>query len=206
MSKFKVGDRVKLIGSGYSFDGKEGTITDVRGEYSDVEVDAGEGNWLVASKWLTVVTEHIDSTVPIVNVGVVNAGDYLDEIYEDAKTGTDKRRFSLFNPLNDALRAVLDVMESGNTKLPWRDAYPIDSWHRKTGDYDRRYHDALMRHIMDDIEGKDFTEDTQLYTLAAAAVNALFLLQFKIEETGKPPSSDGKREIKSMKEGKDPYV
>ena len=195
MNKFKVGDRVKLIDSGYSFDGEEGTITSVREDYSDVEVDAGKGNWAVDNYCLELVedvTQDPDMIVKEENV--------------DAKTGTDKRRFSLFNPLNDALRAVLDVMESGNTKLPWRDAYPVDSWHRKTGDYERRYKDAMMRHIMDDIDGKDFTDDTQLYTLAAAAVNALFLLQFKIEETGKTPSPDGKREIKAMKEGSDPYA
>ena len=190
MNKFKIGDRVKLIDSGYSFDGEVGTITDVRGEYSDVEVDAGEGNWLVDNMQLELVEDDCTPSTE-------------EEI--DAKTGTDKRRFSLLTILMPALRATLDVMESGNTKLPWRDAYPVDSWHRKTGDYKRRYKDAMMRHVMDDLNGQDFTEDTSLYTLAAVVVNALFLLQFKIEETGKFPSANGAKEIKSMKEGKDPY-
>lgn len=122
---------------------------------------------------------------------------------QDAKTGTDKRRFSLF-PI-EALQAALDVIESGNIDLPWRDAYPIDSWKRKSGDYKRRYLDALSRHLFDYIKGENFTEDTGLFTMAAVMVNAAFLLQFEIEELGIYPSNDGKEEIKRMKEGKKAY-
>lgn len=139
-------------------------------------------------------------TVWVKDNQVAELVDMVNEDNEDAKTGSDKRRFSLVP--TEALQAVIDVMESGNLDLPWRKAYPIDSWKRKSGSYRRRYLDALQRHVFASQRGEVFTVDTGCYNWAAVAVNALFLLQFDIEEEDNPvPSHDGHLEIENMKAG-----
>lgn len=134
-------------------------------------------------------------------------------VVQDSKTGANKRRFSLLP--TEALRATIDVFESGNIDLPWRKAYPVDSWRKHGGDIKGaalKYIDALMRHLLDlrlaietDNNTGLFTEDTGCYTAAAIAFGGLALTQFSIELTGKKPSSDGKAEIKRLMNGEKAY-
>lgn len=199
---FKVGDQVVCIDDSHdSFYMREVAVEDVRKSSILVRSASHESPiWLSHLKFTH--RAGADKIAEIVTKGSTHhVSD--EELTKDAKTGSDKRRFSLF-PV-EALQAALDVIESGNIDLPWRKAYPIDSWKRKSGDYKRRYLDALSRHLFDYIRGEHFTEDTGLYTMAAVMVNSAFLLQFEIEELGIYPSNDGKKEIENMRKGKGAY-
>lgn len=132
---------------------------------------------------------------------------------QDAKTGTGKRRVTLL-PIN-GLRVTLDTFESGNVDLPWRKAYPVDSWRRHNGNIKeqiRKYCDAGIRHFMDILEYLEtddedclFTEDTGCQSAGAIAFAGLAIAEFVCELTGKYPSRDGKKEIENMQAGKPAY-
>lgn len=135
----------------------------------------------------------------------------VEKPMKDTKTGSNKRRFTLL-PI-PAMRAILDVFESGNIDLPWRKAYPVNSW-RATKDIKEsmlKYIDALMRHLFDLQaalqEGDDsyFTEDTGVYTAGAIGFGAIALTQFSIELKKRYPSRDGKDEIEHMAMGQSAY-
>lgn len=131
----------------------------------------------------------------------------------DAKTGTDKRRITLL-PIN-GLRAVIDTFESGNVDLPWRKAYPVDSWRRHNGDIKgqiRKYCNAGIRHFMDileyletDDESLLFTEDTGCQTAGAIGFAGLAIAEFVCELTNQYPSRDGKTELGNLKKGLPAY-
>ena len=132
---------------------------------------------------------------------------------KDAKTGAGKRRLGLL-PV-DGLRAIIDTFESGNVDVPWRKAYPVDSWRRHGGDIKgaiRKYYNALQRHSLDIqmyLETGDekylFTEDTGCQTAGAIGFAGIAIASFVAELTGKYPSREGKQEIDNMSEGKPAY-
>ena len=212
MNKFKLGGKVRYLGGESSAYSTKITIGDIYtvsylSECYLRTKELGDDTFqMFFIKNFKLVEEE---TIPIDNVE-----EYIEDVCKDTKTGSDKRRFTLL-PVQ-ALKATLDVFESGNIDLPWRKAYPVDSWRQHNGDIKGsmlKYIESTMRHLMDIEEAletgdnsKLFTEDTGVFTAGAITFGGLALTQFCIELTGKTPSADGKREIKAMKEGSDPYA
>ena len=93
---------------------------------------------------------------------------------KDAKSGKGKLRWSLL-PWQ-ALQEVVKVQEFGATK------YPVDSWKAKTGDYRTRYLNAAQRHLAAIFQGEELASDSKLAHAAHLACNALFLVQFYLED------------------------
>lgn len=72
------------------------------------------------------------------------------------------------------LKAVAAVLTYGAQK------YAADSW-QTVPDAERRYEDALDRHLNAWKMGEKFDEESGLHHLAHAACNALFLLWFQMK-------------------------
>ncbi len=90
------------------------------------------------------------------------------------KFDTDKLHPSLL-PVKP-LEEVIKVLMFGAEK------YGRDNWKEATEEDQVRYLDALMRHAMAYVDGEEADEETGLSHLAHLACNALFLLEFGLQE------------------------
>lgn len=70
------------------------------------------------------------------------------------------------------LRAVTEVLEMGANK------YSVDGW-KEVPDAERRYLDALYRHLWAFQSGEEFDPESGLSHLAHLACNSLFLIYFE---------------------------
>lgn len=92
---------------------------------------------------------------------------------DELKFDIGKTRYSLVPP--NALNKIAEVLTFGANK------YEANSW-RLIEDKDR-YLDALIRHLEAVRMGEDIDKDSGIYHYAHVAVNAMFLLEFKMEES-----------------------
>lgn len=104
-----------------------------------------------------------------------------------AKLDSGKVRYSLvFGSMPDALRAVVDVAEYGAAK------YSEDGW-KQVPEGSRRYTDALFRHLMAEMSGWEWDQDSGLCHAAQTAWNALARLQLMLDdETESTPEVEPK--------------
>lgn len=91
---------------------------------------------------------------------------------EGRKFDTDKPQYGLLPP--KALRSTVDVLTFGAKK------YDPDNW-RKVPDSERRYFDALQRHVWAWKEGELNDSESGLPHLAHAMCCLMFLLEKDIE-------------------------
>ena len=92
------------------------------------------------------------------------------------KSDIGKRRFSLV-PVG-VLAAVVDVLEYGAHK------YAPDNW-QTVEDGEKRYYDALLRHLFAWKEGEAIDDESGLPHIAHVAANALFLVWFDLRGRGR---------------------
>lgn len=93
------------------------------------------------------------------------------------KYDSDKLQYTLIPPL--ALEQVARNLTIGLKKYPER-----NNW-KKVDNAEERYLDALYRHLEAHRKGEIFDPDSSvsdMYHLAAVAVNALFLLEFMLDD------------------------
>jgi len=93
------------------------------------------------------------------------------------KYDSDKLQYTLIPPL--ALEQVARNLTIGLKKYPER-----NNW-KKVDNAEERYLDALYRHLEAHRKGEVFDPDSSvpdMYHLAAVAVNALFLLEFMLDD------------------------
>ena len=96
---------------------------------------------------------------------------------EGIKYDSDKLQYTLIPPL--ALEQVARNLTIGLKKYPER-----NNW-KKVDNAEERYLDALYRHLEAHRKGEVFDPDSSvpdMYHLAAVAVNALFLLEFMLDD------------------------
>ena len=99
----------------------------------------------------------------------------LDEMSRDSsyfvkKMDEGKLEWSLL-PWEE-IEELVRVLEFGAKK------YSPNSW-QGVPDGERRYTNAMLRHVVDFVRGIEYDQETQLPHLAHACVNALFLLYLR---------------------------
>ena len=100
-----------------------------------------------------------------------------EKTYHDWKKDQGKLRWSLL-PL-EAVAAVVDILEYGALK------YAPDSW-RGVPDAQRRYFDALLRHLFDWwVKKERYDPESGKLHLAHVGCNALFLIALEMTQIAK---------------------
>lgn len=123
------------------------------------------------------ICEHCGVQFPTYNAKAAHAGgaecpashNWKGRPEIGAKLDNGKPRWSLL-PF-EALAMVVDVLEFGAKK------YAPDNW-RKVDNAEKRYTDALLRHVAAWLTGEQKDPDSGLHHLAHVACNALFLCAF----------------------------
>ena len=99
---------------------------------------------------------------------------------EGIKFDSGKPEFSLIPPF--ALEEVAKVLTFGAKK------YKPNNW-KYVPDAEKRYHDAIYRHLNAYTKGEEFDSETNLHHLAHAICCAMFIIDLKANKSNAEPLS-----------------
>lgn len=162
MSKFKKGDRVKIINSEFyngptmspiyldaveKYLGKEAVIIDAKGNLYTIDIDEGKNYW-------------------------------FEDIFEE--TGS-KKNDRIDNKVMMELLPWPELEEIAKVYTAGAKKYGAHNWENLPDGYER-YKGAMLRHLTEVEKGNDVDDDTGCLHSAQVAWNAIAMLHFKMKE------------------------
>lgn len=96
------------------------------------------------------------------------------------KNDSGKRQWWYIDPFWEALGGVVDVLSYGDSKYPAPDGC---NW-KRLPDAEKRFKDALMRHLVAYRSGEKIDQETDKSHLAHLITNALILMYFDQQKEG----------------------